>query len=118
MSKRSFSRFLYSGMVIVVGVVLAATLGGVRAAQRKSGAVRVGNADIGGVVTQPQGARGGRLGDRGNHRPADQIRQDRRHRRSGTLPGAGSSQGELQTCGFAATGWWIRRRSKPRRARP
>ena len=59
MSKRSFSRFLYSGMVIVLGVVLAATLGGVHAAQTKGGTLHVGSADIGGVVTSPKGPEAG-----------------------------------------------------------
>src|SRR5580704_1363153 len=59
MSKRTYSRFLYSGMVIVVGVVLAATLGGVRAAQTKGGTLHVGNTDIGGVVTSPKGPEAG-----------------------------------------------------------
>src|SRR5579864_7193277 len=59
MSKRAFSRFLFPGMVIVVGVVLAATLGGVRAAQNKGGTLHVGNTDIGGVVTSPKGPEAG-----------------------------------------------------------
>src|SRR2546430_13545623 len=54
MSKRTF----HTGIVIVLGVLLAATLTGVRAAQQ-SGAVRVGNADIGGVVTSPKGPEAG-----------------------------------------------------------
>src|SRR5580692_8026094 len=59
MSKRAFSRFLFPGMVIVVGVILAATLGGVRAAQNKGGTLHVGAADIGGVVTSPKGPEAG-----------------------------------------------------------
>ena len=55
MSKRT----LYAGMVIVLGVLLAASLGGVRAAQNNSGTVRVGSADIGGVVTSPKGPEAG-----------------------------------------------------------
>ena len=54
MNKRAF----YPGMVIVLGVLLAATLGGVGAAQN-GGTVRVGNADIGGVVTSPKGPEAG-----------------------------------------------------------
>jgi hypothetical protein len=54
MSKRAF----YPGIVIVLVVLLAATLTGVRAAQQ-SGAVRVGNADIGGVVTSTKGPEAG-----------------------------------------------------------
>src|SRR5436305_6767859 len=50
MNKRTFYRASYLGVVIVLGVLLATTLAGVRAAQNNGGAVRVGNADIGGVV--------------------------------------------------------------------
>ncbi|HYT08594.1 MAG TPA: carboxypeptidase-like regulatory domain-containing protein, partial [Rugosimonospora sp.] len=55
MSKRA----LYPGMVIVLGVLLAATLGGVRAGQLKSETLRVSNADIGGVVSSPNGPEAG-----------------------------------------------------------
>src|SRR4029077_13854307 len=55
MSNRAF----YPGMVIVLGVLLAATLTGVRAAQQNGGAVRVGNTDIGGGVTSPKGPEAG-----------------------------------------------------------
>ena len=40
-------------------------------------------------------AGGRRVGDRRNHGPADQVRPDRRHRRSGALRPAGSAEGEL-----------------------
>ena len=46
-----------------------------------------------------QRAGGRRLGDRRNHRSADQIRQDRRHRRSGPLSRPRSAEGELQRLG-------------------
>jgi hypothetical protein len=52
-------RVLYAGMVIVLGVLLASTLAGVRAAQNNGGVVRVGNADIGGVVTSSKGPEAG-----------------------------------------------------------
>src|SRR6202790_3999803 len=55
MSKRT----LYPGMVIVLGVLLAATLAGVRAGQLKSEPVRIGNADLGGVVSSPNGPEAG-----------------------------------------------------------
>src|SRR5258708_2548915 len=55
MSKRA----LHPGIVIVFAVLLAATLAGLRAAQVKSGAVRVGNTDLGGVVTSSNGAEAG-----------------------------------------------------------
>src|SRR5258708_5642131 len=54
MSKRAF----YPAMVIVLGVLLAVTMTGVRAAQ-DSKTVRVGNADIGGVVTSAKGPEAG-----------------------------------------------------------
>ena len=40
-----------------------------------------------------------RLGDRGDHRPAHQIRQDRRHRRPGPLRHARPAEGEVQRLG-------------------
>src|SRR5258708_13780853 len=55
MSKRA----LHPGVVIVFAVLVAATLGGLRAAQVKSGAVRIGNTDLGGVVTSSSGAEAG-----------------------------------------------------------
>ena len=55
MSKRA----LYPGMVIVLAVLLAATLAGLLAGQLKSETVRVGNADIGGVVTSAKGPEAG-----------------------------------------------------------
>src|SRR6202521_5878727 len=55
MSKRT----LYPGMVIVLAVLLAATLAGVRAGQLKSEPVRIGNADLGGVVSSPKGPEAG-----------------------------------------------------------
>ena len=49
----------------------------------------------------------GRLGDRGDERPADEVRQDRRHRRPGALPDSGSAESEYAS-GCAATGWSTR----------
>jgi hypothetical protein len=46
-------------MVIVLGVLLAATLAGVRAGQLKSETLRIGNADLGGVVSSPNGPEAG-----------------------------------------------------------
>jgi hypothetical protein len=42
-------------MVIVLGVLLAAALAGVRAGQLKSETLRIGNADLVGVVSSPNG---------------------------------------------------------------
>src|SRR6202163_4700211 len=55
MSKKA----LHSGIVILLAVVLAAVLAGSRAGQLKSATLRVGNADIGGVVTSSKGAEAG-----------------------------------------------------------
>ena len=53
MSKRA----LHPGIVIVLAVLLAAALAGLLAGQIKSETVRVGNADLGGVVSSPKGRR-------------------------------------------------------------
>ncbi len=50
---------LRSGIVIMLAVLLAAVLAGSRAGQLKSATLRVGNADIGGVVTSSKGAEAG-----------------------------------------------------------
>ena len=52
-------RFLYAGIVIVLAALSAATLGGLLSAQQKGDAVRVGNTDVGGVVTSSNGAEAG-----------------------------------------------------------
>jgi len=50
---------LHLGVAIALAVVLAIVLTGVLAGPQKSEAVRVGNADIGGVVTSSNGAEAG-----------------------------------------------------------
>src|SRR6516164_9418177 len=50
---------LHLGVAIALAAVLAIVLTGVLAGQQKSEAVRVGNADIGGVVTSSNGAEAG-----------------------------------------------------------
>src|SRR2546427_8368966 len=52
-------RALHTGIVIAAAVLLAATLAGLRTAQAQSGTVRVGNTDLGGVVTSSKGAEAG-----------------------------------------------------------
>ena len=69
------------------------------AAQPVDPAPTAGANDLGGVVTERQRPGSRRLGDRGDHRPADQVRQDRRHRRSGPLRHSRSAEGELQRLG-------------------
>ena len=71
-------------------------------------AVAAGRADPGGRHRQrrhrrrghrPEGAGGRRLGDRRDHRPSHQIRQDRRHRRPGPLRAARPAEGQIQGVG-------------------
>ena len=65
-------RVLYPGMVIVVAVLLVVTLARVRAGQAKSEPVRIGNADIGGVVASDKGAEAGEV----DWRPTETIPED------------------------------------------
>lgn len=50
-------RALYPGLVIVFVLLVAVTLAGLLTSQLKSETVKVGSADIGGVVTSPKGPR-------------------------------------------------------------
>src|SRR4051794_23236300 len=52
-------RFWHSAIVAAVAVLLAAAFAGSRAGQLKSATLRVGNADIGGVVTSSKGVEAG-----------------------------------------------------------
>ena len=72
---------LYFGMVAVgIAVLLAASPARLCAQQNTAEAVRIGDNDLGGVVTSATGAGSRRLGDRGNDRFAHQICQDCGHR--------------------------------------
>ncbi len=65
--------------VAAIGIALfVAVPGPVRA--QENAPVSIGNSDLGGVVTGPNGPEAGRLGDRRNHRPPNQNGEDRRHR--------------------------------------
>src|SRR5712671_7852069 len=55
MSKRAMN----AGLAIVLAALLAITLAGLLAGQSKSETVRVGNADLGGVVSSPNGPEAG-----------------------------------------------------------
>src|SRR3979411_1160323 len=55
-------RFWHSAIVAALAVLLAAAFAGSRAGQLKSATLRVGNADIGGVVTSSKGAEAGGWG--------------------------------------------------------
>ena len=50
---------LHRGIVVLLAAVMAVTLAGLCAAQPKTDAVRVGNADLGGVVTSSKGPEAG-----------------------------------------------------------
>src|SRR6266404_2325481 len=52
-------RALHPGILIVLAVLLAATLAGLLTGQVKNETVRVGNADLGGVVTSTNGPEAG-----------------------------------------------------------
>ena len=95
MSKRA----LHPGIVIVLAVLSGRCAGRIACGPSQERNCPRWQCRPGRGGEQPQWGRGGGLGDRRNHRPANQIRQDRRHRRSGALSGAGSSQGELQCVG-------------------
>ncbi len=88
------SGMLAAAVAALVGVSLTTT-----SARQPARAVEIDADDIGGVVTGTKGTRSRRLGDRRDHRPPDQVRQDRRHRRSGPLCAAGSAQSELSGVG-------------------
>ena len=71
--------------------------------------------DIAGVGHERARPGGRRLGDCGDHRHADQVPQDRRHRRPGAVPAARSpGRRATYTSGCAATASSIRRRSARR----
>ena len=55
MSKKAVN----AGIAIVLAALVAVTLAGLLAGQTKSEAVRVGNADLGGVVSSPNGPEAG-----------------------------------------------------------
>ena len=77
---------VYFGMVAVgIVVLLAASPARLSAQQNPAEAVRIGDSDLGGVVTSAQGP-DRRVGDRGDDGLAHQVHQDCGHRRSGALP--------------------------------
>mgnify|MGYP003693544603 CR=1 FL=1 len=79
----NLSRILFSFTLAATAGVLSLTA--VPSHAQQPTAVAIDNDDIGGVVRRPERAGSRRLGDRGDHRAADEVRQDRRHRRSGPL---------------------------------
>ena len=87
---------LYFGMVAVgIVVLLAASPAWLSAQQNPAEAVRIGDSDLGGVVTGAQRAGSRGLGDRGDNGPAHQVRQDGGHRRSGALSRPRSAESQV-----------------------
>ena len=91
---------LYLGVAaLAIAVVLTGSVVEVSAQQSAPPAVAIDNDDIGGVVTGAERARGRRVGDRGNDRSSDPLRQDRGHRRPGPLRRARPSESQIQGVG-------------------
>ncbi len=86
--------------VAFVGIALLVASWNPMSARQAGGAtVAVDNDDLGGSGHRPERAGSGRLGHRGNNRPADEIREDRRHERSRTVSDPRSPEGQLQRLG-------------------
>ena len=100
-----------------VALILAAIPGSVGRAQTPR-PVSVDGDDIGGVVTGPNGPEAGVWVIAETTDLPDASDQERRHRRSGSLPHPRPAEGEPTTCGSAATVWSIRRRSRRRPGKP
>ena len=83
----------------VAASFLALIVAGAQIRTNAQQAVSIDNDDIGGVVTSAKGPEAGVWVIAETTEPADQARQDRRHRRSGTLCASRSAEGELQRLG-------------------
>ena len=84
----------------VAAIAIAATAVAAPApAGAQEAAVAIDKDDIGGVVHRPERAGGRRLGHRGDDGAADEVRQDRRHRRPGSLRHPGPAERELPGLG-------------------
>ena len=91
-------QFLLLGVAaLAIGAFL--TMPPTPSSAQKAATVAIDGDDIGGVVTQRQRAGGRRLGDRRDDRPADQVREDGRDRRSGPLRPARSAESQLSGLG-------------------
>jgi hypothetical protein len=86
-------RALHPGIVIVLAVFLADALAGLGAAQINSETVRVGTADLGGVVSSPKGPEA----------------------RVWVIAEIADLPTKLM-CGFTATSWWIHLRRQDTKA--
>ena len=98
--------------VAVVAASLAALRGQVAAQS-----VAIDNDDIGGVVTGPSGPEAGVWVIAETTDAAHPLHQERRDRRSGPLSCARPAERRPTTCGSAAMGLSIQRKSRRRRAR-
>ncbi len=81
-----------------IGAAIAAFLAAC-ASQLSTQEVSIGASDLGGVVTEPQRTGSRRLGDRRDHRPADQVREDGGHRRARALRRSRAAESDLQRLG-------------------
>ena len=90
---------LASGIVALIAAC-ASQMGG---EPSTGAAVPIDNDDIGGVVTERERPGSRRLGDRRDPRSSDSVRQDGRHRRSGTLRRTRSAESQLRPLGA-----WVR----------
>ena len=112
------SRWGYSVAVVAgFAMLLAASQTQTSARQAAADAVRVGRRRHRRRRHEREGAGGRRLGDRGDDRPADEVRQDRRHRRSRALSAARSAEGELQRVGARLRAGRFAEGARRRRAR-
>ena len=80
-------------------LIVAGLVGAVHAQDKSKPAVGVGRSDLSGVVSGPNRAGGGRVGYRRDAGSADEIREDRRHRRSRALSRARPAARELRRLG-------------------
>ena len=100
----SSRRLIYA--VLALSVVAGATALFVETrAQAQTATVpgTIDSDDLGGAVTSSKGPEAGVWVIAETDGPADEVREDRRHRRSGPLPDARPAQGQLQRVGA-----WIR----------
>ena len=96
---KSSSRSMMRGAwvrVALIGLIAGSTVDSGSALQSARSAP---TGFITGVVQRQPGSRSRRLGHRRDQGPADQLHQDRRHRRSGPLHAAGTAGGQLQRLG-------------------
>ena len=103
------SRALHPGIMMALAVVLVAALAGLLAGQSKSGTVRVGSTDLGGVVSSGNGAEAGvwviaETADLPTEFVRIVVTDDLGRYLLPDLPKA------TTVCGPVAMDWWIHRR--------